>query len=1177
MVGIGGDGMEADMTLRLLGSPRITLAGRDLHPPTRKTLAILTYLALEGPTLRERLAEVLWSGSRLSVRQELYRLSHSAAAPALLIRPDRVALAPGLWVDAAEFLRACEAGEDQRALELYRGGLLEEVQPESEAFGSWLEIWRGRLEDGWRAALTRRALAQEVAGDPRAALALQLQVVSRDPLQESHQREVMRLHLTLGERERALERFERFRALLHSELGLEPLPETVQVAERARQTVRPTVGVSSLPAPMDDLTPEPWAELPVLAPPLIGRRQAWQALERAGPGLTVLLGAPGTGKTRLASDFAATTGPVLLVSCQEVAQDTPLYPVAEALRSALGSPAARARLEALEEVWQGEVARLVPEFHAAPPGAEGRARFVEGLARALTAAAGPGGTLLCDDLHWADPSTVMVLTHLGRRAGSPAGLSRLLATARPEELSQHAAAQAALSGLRREGRVTVQTLEGLDETEVSALVQALSGTREATLFSRRLHRATAGNPLFVLETLRFLFETGNLHVRAGGWHSPFDEATLDYAELPIPPEVRGVVLERAARLGAECRRLLEAASLSGEGFTLPDLSSTLALSEWEALGSLERLLEAGMLEACAGGYRFSHDLLRRAVADDLGLERRRLLHRRLAQSLGRSGAAPARIAEHLEAAGTPELAAPWRVQAAQSATQVYAYTEALGHYALAIRATDDPEALYALRLARVDLLSVLDDRAAGELELGELTALAARLGSAEKRAEVAIRTCVLLGQAGRWLEAQPVAETAAREEGLSPGLRASVLRCLGVVYQRQQAFGRAEPLFREGLTLPDVPPERRAALHSSLAYCALNAGDLTVAAEHNRQARADWERAQDRRGLAISHNTAARLHMLGGQLDLALGELRAACEQVRAIGNVYMQKSFLANLVHVLAEDGRLDEAVETLQQGLEMVREEADLQGEAVLQHRLGDVQWLRGRLGGALRAYQQAGILADACGQVEEQFYARLAEVHARLSVRDLQGLPAQMEALGRRIQPEQALSAGHLLQVEWARLDLHGGRPLAALERLRTLELGGASLSPLHREGVALLLGQAQLALGDLAGARATVSACSATPTLRAGALCVTLQAGQPGEEALDEARRLLVSGRVSPLAELDLHRTLTGVLPETHPDAEHHAQQARILAQTLGAALEEAQRQPFLTHYRMDRERRVAPAG
>lgn len=71
---------------------------------------------------------------------------------------------------------------------------------------------------------------------------------------------------------------------------------------------------------------------------------------------------------------------------------------------------------------------------------------------------------------------------------------------------------------------------------MAELITRLAGS-EAPLFSARLFAATAGHPLFLMETLRDLRERGVLSERGGRWHTPFDAFTVDYAEVPVPPSV----------------------------------------------------------------------------------------------------------------------------------------------------------------------------------------------------------------------------------------------------------------------------------------------------------------------------------------------------------------------------------------------------------------------------------------------------------------------------------------------------------------------------------------------------------------------------------------------------------------------------------------------------------------
>lgn len=175
------------------------------------------------------------------------------------------------------------------------------------------------------------------------------------------------------------------------------------------------------------------------------------------------------------------------------------------------------------------------------------------------------------------------------------------------------------------------------------------------------------------------FADGLLRVNArGGWETPFDDATQDYRELPVPASVRDAVLARARAAGEAALRLLEAASLAGDPFTLARLEGTTALSNLERVEAVEAALSARLIMADGElGYRFTHDLVAQALAEGLSPARARLLHRHLAATAEQQRLAPARVAAHLHGAGELALALPWRLRAAAAAEQAGAHGRAL--------------------------------------------------------------------------------------------------------------------------------------------------------------------------------------------------------------------------------------------------------------------------------------------------------------------------------------------------------------------------------------------------------------------------------------------------------------------------------------------------------------------
>ena len=77
---------------------------------------------------------------------------------------------------------------------------------------------------------------------------------------------------------------------------------------------------------------------------------------------------------------------------------------------------------------------------------------------------------------------------------------------------------------------------GADDT--LQLVRELSGSGRGERFAARLQESTRGNPYFLLETLRYLFDAGELRIDAEGrWETAYDDAAT-YGRLPVPPTVR---------------------------------------------------------------------------------------------------------------------------------------------------------------------------------------------------------------------------------------------------------------------------------------------------------------------------------------------------------------------------------------------------------------------------------------------------------------------------------------------------------------------------------------------------------------------------------------------------------------------------------------------------------------
>jgi DNA-binding SARP family transcriptional activator len=656
------------LALTLIGPPRVRWRGQEVAFPTRKSLALLAYLALSRvPVDRDELAELLWTHARKrNLRTELHRLRRLPGAATWLLEGDHLRLASEC--DATRFEQAVESERFAEALALWPRGeqLLRGLAPTAApAFAEWLDLERERYTGLLAGAL--RGLALELAGegDDAAALELSRRLIELDPLDETAYRTAMRLEYRRGHVEGALALFEACRRALAGELGVEPLPETQELARAVER------GVLAPPPGVVRLTPRIPSTL--LRPPVLaGREREWARLEDAyRRGQTVNVSGPaGVGKTRLVLDFVRAQGSVFLLEGRPGDATLPYACFSRALGQALAD---HPGLLAGTPDWvRRELARLVPGLEEgdveAPSGGPDRLRLFEALVRTMDALRRRVGAIVVDDLHALDDvsfeeglrAQARLMTESPRR-----GYARIYATYRSGEIP--AAFERGIALAAAVGIAVRLELGPLDEAGVRELV-AGTGLGEAAELAPRLHRLTGGNPAFVVETLKAALETGSL-----------DADGLD--GIAVPERVEGIIRRRIERLEPPLLRLLQTVAALR---TTPDpelLAGVLGADALEVAGGLSTLEQAQVL----GHGGFVHDLLHETVVAATPPAVAALLHRRIASALESNATATAppghpdaaiggsergtlatRIAHHWTQAGEDQRARSWWLDAAEA-------------------------------------------------------------------------------------------------------------------------------------------------------------------------------------------------------------------------------------------------------------------------------------------------------------------------------------------------------------------------------------------------------------------------------------------------------------------------------------------------------------------------------
>jgi len=664
----------ASLSLQIAGQP-LAVCLDDASGGARQVLLapidalMLAWLAVEGPTSRERLAALLWPGSgaeagRNAMRQRLFRLRKQLGVDAA-VGSATLALAPGVVHDLQNST-----------------GLLGDLRaPESPELDSWLDSRRAARRAHARQSEEAHIEALEAAGDVAAALPLALAMLDGDPLSEDAHRRVMRLHYLRGDRAAALLAFDRCEQLLKDEVGAQPSTATLALLdtiEKSAPVAHSERVRGALPAA-------------VLRPPrLVGRDAELDALQRglAAGHVVVVLGEAGMGKSRLLQALAAARPGVLHSSGRPGDALVPYATLSRALRQLLDHDPTAADPALLRAL-----APLLPELAdpASGPLLPTQQPLSQPVLALLQRARRSVETLALDDLHFADDATLELLQDL---LAAP----RDIAAARMELLPRcclglrPAAVGTRLHGLTQSlataGPHTRLRLQPLGEGSMAEFIDSLglpgvAGAQLAPVLCQR----TGGNPLFALETLKLAWSDGSLGTLA---------APSVAEQLPRPDTLAQLIGQQLARLTPGALQLARVAAVAGVEFSIPLAGHLLNCGALDLADPWAELEAQQVLR----GEAFAHDLVHDAVLQGLPEVIARHLHGQTAAWLeahaaeastdgGRRAIAPARIAAHWEAAGQRARALPALRAAADLAHRSLREGERIGFL---LRAADIAEA-----------------------------------------------------------------------------------------------------------------------------------------------------------------------------------------------------------------------------------------------------------------------------------------------------------------------------------------------------------------------------------------------------------------------------------------------------------------------------------------------------
>jgi tetratricopeptide (TPR) repeat protein len=574
--------------------------------------------------------------------------------------------------------------------------------------------------------------------------------------------------------------------------------------------------------------------------------------EHGHGGVLLIEGEPGMGKSELLAEVIRQAGrrnfSIADAEADELEWRTPFDSLLAALREPSG-------VRSAEAARLGEPGTWMPAVNEIRTLLERRATASPVL-------------VSLDDLQFADPATLFALRVLPRQlASQPLAWNLARCTGRPRGDA------GVLFDLLGRGGAARATLQPLDDDAVAGLIADTLGAAPDPGLSR-LASGAAGNPLLLIELIEGLRDESAIRISQG---------MMSLVSSQLPRRVHAVARRRLRLLSADARDLLETAAVLGSDFRLDDMAEMLSTTPAMIVRLAGEAVRAGTVKEGAESFAFRHELIWRAVCEDVPPRARLALHRQFGGILLARGHSAMRAADHLlQGAREPDSVVTADLDSAAEQVLRSSPQTAAG---LALRALELTEAAAPARFPRT-MRAAGALAAAGRLDEADTVLDAALAQPQPPESDMQLR-CVLssvLCQKGQAVQARAEAETVLARPYLAGPLRDEAvitqLQALTALGENARASALAESI------LAALGEHGEPALAAALSVLSLVHWDdgrldhgLDLASE---AARRTGGVSPDARHFQPLFAFAARLIDLR-RLDEAEAVIRAAGDGIRAL------------------------------------------------------------------------------------------------------------------------------------------------------------------------------------------------------------------------------------------------------------------------------------------------------